>query len=172
MASSVISVPITAKSPLSSSRMSGQRRPPEQGWMERRLRRNMVGTFDCRDSGSDGDPHLGRSKFGAKADLKEARVKLRIRNVKPPRNLLGPVVRQFRERAGLTQPMLVARLNLLGWDLSRGTLAKIEARIRWIADFEVVQLAKALGVTPGELFNAIAAERKSGMDASRRTRTG
>lgn len=68
--------------------------------------------------------------------------------------------------------MLVARLNLLGWDLSRGTLAKIEARIRWIADFEVVQLAKALGVAPGDLFSAVGQDRKVTKNEPRRQATG
>lgn len=70
----------------------------------------------------------------------------------PPRNLVGPVVRQLREKRGLTQPMLVARLNLAGWDLSRETFAKIEAQIRWVADFELLWLAAALEIEPGELL--------------------
>jgi hypothetical protein len=47
----------------------------------------------------------------------------------------------------MTQPLLVAKLNLLGWNISRETLAKIELRIRWIADAELVCLAKSLGVS-------------------------
>lgn len=47
--------------------------------------------------------------------------------------MVGPVVRQFREQRGLTQPMLVAKLNVQGWDISREPLAKIEAQIRWVA---------------------------------------
>jgi transcriptional regulator with XRE-family HTH domain len=79
----------------------------------------------------------------------------------PPRNIIGPVVRQLRERAGLTQPMLVARIHRKGWDISRETLAKVEAQIRWIADFEVVHLADALGVEPGCLFDAAKAIQKA-----------
>ncbi len=63
-----------------------------------------------------------------------------------PRNIVGPQVRKLREKQGLTQPMLVAKLNLLGWDISRETLAKIESQIRWVADFELVCLAEALGL--------------------------
>ena len=43
--------------------------------------------------------------------------------------------------------MLVAKLNLLGWGISRETLAKIEVQIRWVADAELVCLAKSLGVS-------------------------
>jgi len=35
---------------------------------------------------------------------------------------------------------------LSGWDLSRESLAKIESQIRWVADAEIVCLAKALKV--------------------------
>ena len=62
------------------------------------------------------------------------------------RNIVGPVIRRLREAAGYTQPMLVARLNLGGWDISRETLAKIESQIRWVSDFELIRLADALEV--------------------------
>lgn len=72
--------------------------------------------------------------------------------MKPPRNMVGPVVRRLREEAGYSQPMLVARLNLDGWDISRETLAKIESQVRWVADFELVRLAKALACSIPNLF--------------------
>jgi transcriptional regulator with XRE-family HTH domain len=62
------------------------------------------------------------------------------------RNIIGPQLRRWRKERGLTQPMLVARCNLLGWGLSRESLAKIETRIRWVADAELVCLATALKV--------------------------
>lgn len=70
-----------------------------------------------------------------------------------PRNIVGPVVRRLRHSRGLTQADLAAKLNLGGWDLARGTLAKIEAGIRWVADFELVALARALGVPPSALID-------------------
>ena len=42
--------------------------------------------------------------------------------------------------------MLAAKCHLLGWDLSRETLAKIESQIRWVADAELLCLSKSLGV--------------------------
>ncbi len=35
---------------------------------------------------------------------------------------------------------------MLGWDLSRETLAKIETQIRWVADCELLCLAHSLRV--------------------------
>jgi len=72
--------------------------------------------------------------------------------MKPPRNIVGPVVREMREKKGLTQPELAAKINILGWDISRETLAKIEAQIRWVADFEISILASSIGLEPLELL--------------------
>ena len=69
-----------------------------------------------------------------------------------PRNIVGPQIRALREKKGWTQPALVARLNLLGWQISRETLAKIEAQIRWVSDFELLCLTEALCVDLKEIF--------------------
>ena len=69
-----------------------------------------------------------RSEFRTKKYGWRRTVKFRIPNMRVPRNLVGPVIRELREQGGLTQPMLVARLNLAGWDISRETLAKIESQ--------------------------------------------
>jgi transcriptional regulator with XRE-family HTH domain len=59
---------------------------------------------------------------------------------------VGPEIRKLREARGWSQPVLVAKLNLLGWAISRETLAKIETRLRWVADFELVCMASVFGV--------------------------
>jgi transcriptional regulator with XRE-family HTH domain len=69
-----------------------------------------------------------------------------------PRNIVGPTIRRLREKQELTQPMLVAKCNLLGWEISRETLAKVESQIRWVADCELLCLAKALNVTAQTLL--------------------
>ena len=48
--------------------------------------------------------------------------------------------------------MLAARCGRWGWDLSRETLAKIETQVRWVSDFDLVCLSKALRVDPAELW--------------------
>jgi hypothetical protein len=72
--------------------------------------------------------------------------------MKNPRNLVGPQIRKLRSQQSLTQPMLAARCRRWGWDLSRETLAKIETQFRWVADFEIICLAKALRVEPADLW--------------------
>jgi transcriptional regulator with XRE-family HTH domain len=69
------------------------------------------------------------------------------------RNIVGPIVRELREKQKLTQPLLVARLNLNGWDLGRVTLTKIETGLRCVTDYELGLLAKALKVDAGTLLN-------------------
>ena len=69
-------------------------------------------------------------------------------------NLVGPQVRRLRVEAGLSQEVLATRLQLAGWDLSRAGLSKIEAGLRRVNDAELWMLAKAFGVTVGDVYPA------------------
>lgn len=70
------------------------------------------------------------------------------------KNLIGAQVRRLRNQLGLSQDMLAARCNVVGWDLSRGTLAKIEAGLRCVTDQEAAILALALRVSLLALYPA------------------
>jgi transcriptional regulator with XRE-family HTH domain len=59
-------------------------------------------------------------------------------------NTVGPQVRRLRNAANLTQDDFAARCGVLGWRLSRSTLAKIESQVRCVSDSEVYVLARAL----------------------------
>ena len=67
-------------------------------------------------------------------------------------NLIGPRVRQLREKQQLTQEELATKCNLFEWDISRGTLAKIESQVRRVTDEEAALLAKALKVEINALY--------------------
>ena len=69
-----------------------------------------------------------------------------------PQNVIGPAVRRLRYAQELTQDTLAARCNVAGCDLSRGTLAKIEAQIRGVSEVELFALAQVLRVRMDELF--------------------
>ena len=69
-----------------------------------------------------------------------------------PRNLIGPQLRRLRVERELSQPQFARICQRNGWDLSRDTLAKIEGQLRWVADFEVIFLANALGVVIKDLL--------------------
>ncbi|MGL1956271.1 MAG: helix-turn-helix domain-containing protein [Colwellia sp.] len=67
-------------------------------------------------------------------------------------NKIGPQIRAIRQKKQLTQDQLVARCNLLPWEISRSTLAKIESRVRRITDIEIIMISKALNVDVQVLF--------------------
>ena len=68
------------------------------------------------------------------------------------RNLVGPQVRKVRCRLNLTQDELAAKLQAAGWDVSRTSLPKSEAQLRWVADAELYLLADVLGVAMAKLY--------------------
>lgn len=53
---------------------------------------------------------------------------------------------------GMSQEQLAARLQLEGLNLSQKAISRIETGDRIVADFELLFLAKSLGVTVYELF--------------------
>lgn len=71
-----------------------------------------------------------------------------------PLNLVGPQVRRWRIKRNLTQEALAARLQIEHWDVSRESLAKLEAQFRRVPDCELLFLAKVLGVGVMDLFPA------------------
>lgn len=68
-------------------------------------------------------------------------------------NRIGPKVNKLRQERNWTQDQLAAKCNLAGFNLSRGTLAKIESKTRKVSDLEVELLSKALGVDINTLYS-------------------
>ena len=67
-------------------------------------------------------------------------------------NIVGSNLRRVRRSLGLTQADIVARCQLLGWQLSRETLAKIETEVRRVNDAEVAMLARAVSTDVEKLL--------------------
>ena len=61
-------------------------------------------------------------------------------------NSSGERVRIAREKAGITQNELAARLQVAGVQLNQKAISRIETGDRVVADFELIHLAKALDV--------------------------
>ncbi|MCL2678292.1 MAG: helix-turn-helix transcriptional regulator [Clostridiales bacterium] len=72
----------------------------------------------------------------------------------PPgeKNIVGLKVVSIRNKLGLKQKDFLARLQVLGMDVSATSLSRLEGQYRLVQDFEVVILAKALSVTVNELL--------------------
>lgn len=67
---------------------------------------------------------------------------------------IGENIRKARNAMDMTQEALAARLQVLDCDISRGTLAKIEAGIRHISVGELNAIKKVLNMTYEDFFTA------------------
>lgn len=86
-------------------------------------------------------------------------------------NVVGQNIRRLRREQKLTQEQLVAKCQIRGLNLSRGTLAKIEARLRFVKACELYVIAKAMKV-PMEAFYPPGFGRESSQDGASRSRGG
>lgn len=67
-------------------------------------------------------------------------------------NICGKNVAKFRKGMGISQRELSDKLQLAGLDVDKNAVQRMESGQRFITDIEIIYLAKALGVTLGELF--------------------
>lgn len=72
---------------------------------------------------------------------------------KTPANDVGKQIQKRRKELGLTQEAFAARCQLHGFDISRGTISQIEARLRGVRDRELRLLAAILEVSTDSLFS-------------------
>ena len=68
------------------------------------------------------------------------------------RNAAGPQIARVRGERNLTQEELATKLQVAGVDLDRIAVAKIEARIRSIYDYELAVIARLLAVPADDLL--------------------
>jgi len=68
------------------------------------------------------------------------------------KNIVGSKVVALRKEQGVKQKDFLARLQVLGLNISDTSLSRLEGQYRLVQDFEVVILAKALGITTAELL--------------------
>lgn len=74
-------------------------------------------------------------------------------------NLVGERISKLRTEAGISQEVLAAKCQTAGWDISRGTFAKIEAGLRRVNDAEVVVLAKVLNRDVADLLGGFSLKK-------------
>ena len=70
-------------------------------------------------------------------------------------NMVGPQIRKLRYVRGWSQEKLAEKLQLLGWDIGRVSLAKIESRLVHVEEYELLFFARAFNVHLDDLFPPI-----------------
>ena len=79
---------------------------------------------------------------------------MKIYDYKGKKNLCGERVRQARVLQHLTQSELAAKLQIEEVIMERDSISRIEAGTRFVADFELLVLARVLRVDPVWLLGA------------------
>jgi len=62
-------------------------------------------------------------------------------------NICGKNIAQFRKALDLSQRELADRLQLIGLDIDKNAIQRIEAGKRFVTDIELVALSQVLGQT-------------------------
>ncbi len=68
------------------------------------------------------------------------------------KNICGKRVKEARQKQGLTQSDLAARLQIAGVIMERDSVSRIEIGTRFVADYEIAVLSKCLSVSPNWLL--------------------
>lgn len=69
-------------------------------------------------------------------------------------NVCGVKVKELRKamKPAVSQRMLAEKLQLIGIDLDKNAIQKIEAGSRFVTDIEIVALCKVFGISADELL--------------------
>ncbi len=63
------------------------------------------------------------------------------------KNIVGARIEKKRKELGMKQIELLAQLQIEGIDLTASGLSKLEGQLRCVNDYELVAIAKILGVS-------------------------
>ena len=67
-------------------------------------------------------------------------------------NICGKNIKKIRKEQKVTQDELCARMQVMGYQISRSDISKLENGKKFITDFELVGFSKALKVSILDLF--------------------
>lgn len=73
-------------------------------------------------------------------------------------NVAGIKVAELRKGLRISQRELADRLQVVGLDIDKNTVQRMESGQRFITDIEVISLAKVFGITVEELLESNHAE--------------
>ncbi len=77
---------------------------------------------------------------------------MKIYDFNGSKNICGKKVKEARKRLKLSQENLAARLQVEGVNIERDSVSRIEIGTRFVADYELRALCKALNVSPEYLL--------------------
>ena len=77
---------------------------------------------------------------------------MKIYDYNGKKNVCGPRVKEMRKKLQLTQEQVAAKLQLEGVIVERDCVSRIEIGDRFVADYELLVLAKILKVSPAYLL--------------------
>ena len=66
---------------------------------------------------------------------------------------IGNNIRQLRENAKMTQEVLAAKMQLMGCEITRSAVAKIEVGQRHLYPDEIISIKTILNVSYDDIFN-------------------
>ena len=67
-------------------------------------------------------------------------------------NMIGERLADMRKETGLSQKKFADRLQLLGLDVDKNAIQRIECGKRFVTDIELTYICKALDTDPDELL--------------------
>ena len=68
-------------------------------------------------------------------------------------SVIGPIISKYRQNKNLSQNELSTKLLLIGIDIPKNSIQKLECGNRSIKDFEIAGVCKVLNITPNDLLN-------------------
>ena len=68
-------------------------------------------------------------------------------------NICGNSIAKFRKQMGLSQRELSDKLQLIGLDVDKNAIQRMESGQRFITDIELIYITRALNVSLDDLFD-------------------
>lgn len=69
------------------------------------------------------------------------------------KNVIYKNLRYFRQKRGLTQNQLAAKMQVMNVNLDQRSISRIEHNLRFVTDYELACFCLALGVTEAEMLS-------------------
>ncbi|MBP3233231.1 MAG: helix-turn-helix transcriptional regulator [Eubacterium sp.] len=67
-------------------------------------------------------------------------------------NICGKAIAHYRKQLGISQRILADRLQIIGLDIDKNAIQRIESGQRFVTDIELIKLSEALDVSVLDLL--------------------